>query len=63
MPVFVTKMQYGALARSRERLPPAVLVESDVVALLPGPFAVCVPQVIAAGAHPLDRHATPQPGS
>jgi hypothetical protein len=63
MPVFVTEMQYGTLARGPERLPPAVLVESNVVALLPGPFAVCVPQVIAAGAHPLDRHATRQPGS
>lgn len=61
MPVFVTGTQYDALRRSRDEVPPAVLVESNVVALLPGPFAACVPTVIAAGAHALDSHET-QPG-
>jgi hypothetical protein len=63
MPVFLTDTQYGVLSRSAERLPPAVLVESNVVALLPGPFGECVPKVIAAGAQPLDRHTIRPPGS
>jgi 4-amino-4-deoxy-L-arabinose transferase-like glycosyltransferase len=50
MPIFVTTKQYSALMRGHHARPPGVIVEEGVVALLPGPFEVCVPRVIAAGA-------------
>jgi 4-amino-4-deoxy-L-arabinose transferase-like glycosyltransferase len=54
MPVFVTRDQYEAVMRAGHSGLPGVLVEKDVVALLPGPFERCVAPAEAAGAQPIE---------